>query len=146
MRSLLALAAALTCLALPVAAENVSFGDDTATFANDGECDDPRFYGPGATSDVDWASAGRDAADCKASLDEGTVTFWNPAEGLQPVICDAADFGEDLGEEAGNGLCDDPRFVSFGGFMNFEDAIGADASDCKRICELGILYTYPGME
>ncbi len=55
-------------------AQNVEFGDNSSQWANDGECDDPRFVGAGMTStpllDEDAYS---DANDCRAAFDAGTL-------------------------------------------------------------------------
>lgn len=54
----------------------VDFGDDTSDYANDGECDDPRFEGSGMTTTtlLDGDKM-RDATDCKTAFDEGTITL-----------------------------------------------------------------------
>lgn len=53
----------------------IDFGDNSSTWANDGECDDPRFGGDGmALSSVD-EDRGRDAADCRAAYEAGTITL-----------------------------------------------------------------------
>ena len=50
----------------------VNFGDDTSTFANDGECDDSRFEGEGITSTTLLESdAYHDASDCLAAWKQG---------------------------------------------------------------------------
>ncbi|RMD94150.1 MAG: hypothetical protein D6811_03435, partial [Alphaproteobacteria bacterium] len=55
-------------------AAEIDFGDDASIYANDGECDDPRFEGPGMTStpllDTD---RGHDASDCRAAYQAGTI-------------------------------------------------------------------------
>lgn len=51
------------------------FGDDTSSFANDGECDDPRFEGPGVASYLSDVDLGHDATDCQNLLAQGRITW-----------------------------------------------------------------------
>jgi hypothetical protein len=53
--------------------EPVEFGDDSSTWANDGECDDPRFVGRGMATTLLAEDLGRDASDCKALFDAGDI-------------------------------------------------------------------------
>ena len=52
----------------------VDFGNDNGDWANDDECDDPRFEGPGMTAtpllDED---IGHDASDCRAAYEAGEL-------------------------------------------------------------------------
>ncbi len=55
---------------------SIAFGDDGGDFANDGECDDPRFKGPGMTptplmEDDEMA----DASDCKTAYQNGELVL-----------------------------------------------------------------------
>ena len=56
--------------------ETIDFGDDSSDFALDGECDDPRFRGPGMTStpliDEDEMT---DSSDCMAAYQDGDLTL-----------------------------------------------------------------------
>ncbi len=56
------------------AAANIDFGDDASEWANDNECDDPRFQGPEMTAtpllDED---RGHDATDCKTAFERGEL-------------------------------------------------------------------------
>lgn len=58
------------------AISSVDFGSDDGDWANDSECDDPRFRGPGMTGtpllDEDIRS---DASDCRAAYENGTITL-----------------------------------------------------------------------
>ncbi len=58
------------CMTVP--AEFV-WGDNTSQWANDGDCDDPRFTGPMAHSILLPEDAMHDANDCRALYDEGKV-------------------------------------------------------------------------
>ncbi|MFP4518527.1 MAG: hypothetical protein ACLFQ5_03635 [Oceanicaulis sp.] len=53
--------------------ERVEFGDDSSTWANDGECDDPRFEGRGMAATLIAEDLGRDATDCKTLYDAGDI-------------------------------------------------------------------------
>ncbi|MCK2184067.1 hypothetical protein [Halomonas getboli] len=51
----------------------IEWGDNTSRWANDGECDDPRFAGPGVHSlNVD-EDRYHDANDCRSLYDQGQV-------------------------------------------------------------------------
>ena len=73
----LAGAAFAVCLAAVPAALQAQpdFGDDTSQWANDGECDDPRFEGEGAAETLLDADAYHDATDCRALFDRGLVAL-----------------------------------------------------------------------
>lgn len=51
----------------------VSFGNNASPYARDGECDDPRFTGPGTDSLLLGDDRMRDAADCRALCNAGAV-------------------------------------------------------------------------
>lgn len=54
----------------------IDFGDDSSDYANDGECDDPRFEGSGmTTTTLLEGDAMHDATDCKTAFDAGTITL-----------------------------------------------------------------------
>ena len=63
------------CMGSAAPASAVDFGDDTSEWANDGECDDPRFAGDGMTSttllDSDIL---HDATDCRQAYEAGRLT------------------------------------------------------------------------
>lgn len=110
------------------------FGDNASLFANDDECDDPRFAGPGMTGtrlvDDDLA---HDASDCSAAWEAGDIWLigdWGD---------DALDFGDDDGEWAKDGECDDPRFTGAGMTATtlLQDDILHDATDCRAAFDAG---------
>ena len=68
--TLLCLALAAGCTTAPT---NLNFGDGSSEWANDGDCDDPRFDGPWAHSVLAPADAGRDASDCRMLFEAGRV-------------------------------------------------------------------------
>jgi hypothetical protein len=73
----LAGAAVAVCLAaVPVELHaQTDFGDNSSHWANDGECDDPRFEGAGAADTLLEEDLGHDAADCRKLFDAGRVTL-----------------------------------------------------------------------
>ncbi|GGA35833.1 hypothetical protein [Pelagibacterium lentulum] len=141
---------ALTLMMAPAAfAQDVSdidFGDDTSVWANDGECDDPRFAGEGTASILLQTDLGRDATDCRTAYEAGTVTYLGEDGAAAPAVADNGsatdiseiDFGDDSGTWANDGECDDPRF---GGAL--ESHRFADATDCRTAFEAGDV-TYLG--
>ncbi len=60
---------------LPVkpAIDTIDFGTDEGDFANDGECDDPRFNGSNAAYTEEDTYQMKDATDCRASYEAGTI-------------------------------------------------------------------------
>lgn len=109
----------------------VDFGDDTSRWANDGQCDDPRFEGSGAAPVRLPADEGHDATDCRTAFEAGTITLAGPSSSSAPANTRTEsgeiDFGDDSGAWANDGECDDPRF---GGSL--ESHIRADATDCRE--------------
>lgn len=69
-----ALAMSLACVPLTLAAQP-DFGDNTSQWADDGECDDPRFEGEGAAATLLEEDRGHDAADCRALFEAGRITL-----------------------------------------------------------------------
>ena len=105
-----------------------SFGDDRGDYANDGECDDPRFDGPGMTGTTLLSDdVLHDASDCRAAFKADRLT-------LRGVASDGTvDFGDDNGDYSNDGECDDLRFTGPG--MTATALVQADimhdASDCR---------------
>ncbi|KQN73779.1 hypothetical protein [Devosia sp. Leaf64] len=118
----------------PVApkASDIDFGDDSSEWAKDGECDDPRFTGTGSAQELVDADLRKDATDCKAAFEAGTVTLVEGGEIPPAVNVADIDFGDDSSEWAKDGECDDPRFTGTGSAQELVDAdIKKDATDCK---------------
>lgn len=44
---------------------NINFGNNSSEWANDGECDDIRFEGPGAAATTSTSDVGKDKNDCR---------------------------------------------------------------------------------
>ncbi|WIY52624.1 hypothetical protein O9Z70_14380 [Devosia sp. YIM 151766] len=130
-RAALALAL-MAALAVPVLAQadaEIDFGDDSSEWANDGECDDPRFAGAGMAVTLLDSDRLADASDCRAAFEAGAITLADETA----AIGDAIDFGDDSGEWANDQECDDPRFAGPGmaGTLD-DDNIGRDATDCRN--------------
>ena len=124
----------------PVAINNaeIDFGDDSSEWAKDGECDDPRFEGTGVASELVDADLMKDATDCKAAFEAGTITL--KEGGTTPVANADIDFGDDASQWAKDGECDDPRFEGTGAASELleEDALH-DATDCKAAFDAGTI-------
>lgn len=58
------------CMTVP---QGFVWGDDSSQWANDGDCDDPRFDGPWAHSVLLPEDAMRDATDCRQRYERGEV-------------------------------------------------------------------------
>lgn len=119
--------------ATPAASSGVlDFGDDSSDWANDGECDDPRFIGAGmADPPLSKDHVSKDASDCEAAFVAGTIAL-RPPKITTPLVYQGIDFGTDSGDWANDDECDDPRF-SGGGMTDtplLDADIRADASDC----------------
>ncbi len=112
------------------AQDEIDFGDDASEWANDGECDDPRFSGDGVDGILLAEDRMHDASDCRALFESGEIQL------KAPVSLDSSglDFGDDSGEWANDGECDDARFVGQGvADALVVDNIGRDASDCSSL-------------
>lgn len=136
-RCLPALLCSALTLFIPPAAIAVDFGNDSSRWANDGECDDPRFTGPGMTStpllDEDILA---DATDCRQAWQAGRITLRNQAGTGSSA---GVDFGDDASMWANDGECDDPRFTGPGMTSTplLDEDTRHDASDCRRAFEAG---------
>ena len=100
------------------------FGFDGSDWANDGECDDPRFVGPGMTrTPLLFEDIEQDASDCREASLAGTVSF---RTGRFP------EFGDDSGQYAKDGECDDARFIENGDDTRYmRNHVLRDATDCR---------------
>ena len=54
-------------------ASSIDFGDNSSEWSYDGECDDPRFAGRGMAEVLLDEDLGRDAADCRALYQAGSI-------------------------------------------------------------------------
>ena len=126
--------------ATAAAAQDINFGDDSSQWANDAECDDRRFYGPGMAMSLSWENVGRDATDCQGQFRAGRIALWSFEDARAATECSAIDFGNDSGDWANDGECDDPRFEGIGvDVVVAPQDRGRDASDCRRACDFGLI-------
>lgn len=136
LRAGIAGAAFAVCLSLPTPPLHAQpdFGDNSSEWADDGECDDPRFEGNGSAATLLDEDLGHDAADCRTLFDAGRITLRVPR-----VVTDGTiDFGDDGSEWARDGECDDPRFSGSGAAETLLDADAYhDATDCRSLFEQG---------
>ena len=56
-------------------AQAPNFGDDSSTWSQDGECDDPRFQGTGMASTLLDEDRFSDATDCRDLFNLGRITL-----------------------------------------------------------------------
>jgi len=109
-------------------AQAPNFGDDSSTWSQDGECDDPRFQGDDMASTLLAEDRFSDATDCRDLYNLGRITLSGG-----PV-----NFGDDSSQWAQDGECDDPRFQGTGMASSLldEDRF-SDATDCRDLYNLG---------
>jgi hypothetical protein len=143
MPSLARIVFALMLLSFPLGAQTIDFGDDSSEWAQDGECDDRRFAGPGTSmsSGFNREDIGTDATDCRTMFAQGKVYLWLEPEARAATQCSAIDFGTNTGEWINDNQCDDPRFEGPGTAddLLFDD-IGKDSADCRRLCRAGRVF------
>ena len=118
------------CLTAPSLHAQPDFGDNSSRWANDGECDDPRFEGEGSAATLLDEDRGHDSTDCRALFDAGKIALRRPTTATR----DTVDFGDDSSEWARDGECDDPRFEGDGAAETLLDADAYhDATDCRTL-------------
>lgn len=120
------------------------FGDDASQWANDDECDDKRFAGPGMTATLLLDDdVGHDASDCRDAWRAGRLHLASTSsEGDE----DLPDFGDDESEWAFDEECDDNRFTGPGmtGTPLLDEDVGHDATDCREAYLAGDLRLIVG--
>lgn len=72
---LILLAACQEQVVAQIDGQTINFGDDSSQWANDAECDDPRFAGPGTHEVLLAEDIYRDATDCMKLLQAGLITY-----------------------------------------------------------------------
>ena len=116
----------------------VAFGEDMTDWANDGECDDPRFDGDGMALALTFENRGRDASDCRALYNAGLIHLF----GIDLDLGDV-DFGDDSSRWARDNECDDPRFAGDGmDPLPLPGDRGRDASDCRTLYKAGRVHLF----
>ena len=141
----------------------VDFGDDASPNALDGECDDPRFEGPGMyQGQLQRSDDHHDATDCRtqyearrvslietpnthivleASRSDGLHYDENTGRGLRGQGGVASHFGDNTSDYAFDGECDDPRLTGPGMADVLDRAnVGRDAYDCEALHEEGEVW------
>jgi len=148
MKTNLVLSAALAALVLAGgqlahaqdASEAIDYGNDDSGWANDGECDDPRFEGPGMASSTNRDNIRKDATDCRTLLEEGRVSYSNVQFDPDLTSFNGIELGDNTSEWANDNVCDDPRFVGDGMAISpMHKDILHDRNDCSYGVQLGTL-------
>ncbi len=123
------------------ASEQIWFGDNASEWANDGECDDRRFFGKGMDEDLNNDDITHDANDCRALYNAGKLQVWREEKARAVTQCTQIDFGNDSSEYANDGECDDPRFEGRGSASDIlRGDIKKDANDCRQQCNAGMIF------
>ena len=132
-------------------AQSFSFGDNDSEYAHDGECDDPRFAGPGMANSPSYADIAHDAADCSDLYYDDLVYFYQDLELFEDEtsnndddfydVEESDEFGNNTSGYAHDGECDDPRFYGSGMASVLSDNdIANDAADCRQQYIQGNIY------
>ena len=80
-----------------------------------------------------------DATDCSAAYNAGTITLVEESADTGSIVIDGIDFGNDLGEYANDGECDDARFEGAGLGAALDSHVMADATDCSAAYDAGTI-------
>lgn len=106
---------------------DIIYGDDAGNYALDDACDDARFHVDGDDYSYKREHVMHDATDCRNDVEAGTVSM-------------ILDFGDNLGEYADDGTCDDVRFEGEGRSILVTDShIKKDAADCIAAYQAGTI-------
>ena len=131
-------------------ANNVDFGDDSGLWAEDGECDDPRFEGAGMAGLLDDEDIMSDATDCREAYLAGDIRLigqkaraplLNKMPERKKASSAAVEYGDDDSLFAEDGECDDARFIgdAMAGAPYWAESMFHDATDCKAGMDAGKL-------
>ncbi len=132
-----------------IALTGIDFGDNSSPFADDGECDDPRFEGPGAAGFTFDDGAMTDANDCSSLFLEGSITLIETDSAATSVVVDSSgiNFGDNSSIFSDDGECDDPRFEGSGSaFSTSQENSMRDANDCRSLFESGQVTLVAGAD
>ncbi|MEM9586883.1 MAG: hypothetical protein AAGA03_06345 [Planctomycetota bacterium] len=111
----------------PTPSTTLAWGDDTGDYANDDACDDGRFQIDGDEWSYQREHVLRDATDCREAYEAGTLTLY-------------VDFGNNSGEYANDGTCDDNRFTGEGrSVLQTDSHIKRDSEDCVAAYRAGTI-------
>ncbi|WP_139792301.1 hypothetical protein [Henriciella litoralis] len=131
-------------------ANDVDFGDDSSLWAEDGECDDPRFEGDGMADLLDDADLMSDATDCREAYLAGDIRLigqkasaplLNKMRPPKKTSSAAVEFGDDDSFFSLDGECDDARFIgeAMADGPYWAESMFHDATDCKDGMDAGEL-------
>ena len=122
----------------------IDFGTDSSPWANDGECDDPRFMGAGMAAAPQDSDMFADATDCRTLYDAGSIDIIQEIPDHSQDL-GLVDFGADTSPWALDGECDDPRFMGEGMAASPQDSdMFADATDCQTLFDAGMITLADG--
>ncbi len=111
----------------------IDFGDNASQWANDGECDDPRFTGQGMANILLDEDIAHDANDCARLVSKGRITEKPISTKISRI-----NFGDNTSQWANDSECDDPRFTGNGmASILLDEDIAHDANDCRVLLESG---------
>jgi hypothetical protein len=120
---------------------DIDFGANDSEYANDGECDDPRFAGGGMASSLNNSHIGRDAADCASLFQANRIRPQRTQAESSPAQCREIAFGNNSSRYANDDKCDDPRFTGPGiDNIVLRSDMKADANDCRALCASGEIW------
>lgn len=123
------------------AGANISFGTDAGPYANDGECDDPRFTGGAMAASLNVDNIKNDATDCRELFAASRIRVQRTAAQFTPQQCASVNFGNNSASYANDGECDDPRFTGPGvDEIMLSSDLGTDANDCRALCQAGEVW------
>jgi hypothetical protein len=123
---------ALAMIASPAAAQDIDFGDDSGEYASDGECDDPRFTGPGTPTSLSVEHTLRDATDCRRLFGIGAIRLVRQKGEASVAECAAINFGDNSSRWANDGErsgCADPARRN--GLRGFAPGPGLSSGACR---------------
>ncbi|PCI73832.1 MAG: hypothetical protein COB20_15775 [SAR86 cluster bacterium] len=121
---------------------SIDFGDDSSTWSNDGQCDDPRFVGEGMASTLLESDRLHDASDCRDLFLALSISLIG---GSIPDNNGGVDFGDNSSTWAFDGQCDDPRFAGRGmSALLLDTDMFHDAEDCRELVEMDSIRLLPG--
>ena len=115
----------------------ISFGDDSSSWARNGECDDKRFSGAAMATILIDSDINHDATDCRTAYTQGRVTWNGGTTTASTRDSSHIVWGDDSSSWAKNGECDDKRFIGAGmtSTLLIDSDIKHDATDCRRAYE-----------
>jgi hypothetical protein len=123
------------------AEDGVDFGDNSGPYADDEECDDPRFSGEAVAAGAQRINIRRDAHDCHEAVGAARASYDGELAPLFTGEFEGVDLGDNAGPYPEDRECDDPRFRGFGMASPpwNADSEGHDAEDCHWLLSRGFI-------